>query len=90
MRNDVLEFLCARSIKPGDLAPMIFKSMLVLYCNGYTSISAGMIRTTCLELYPDVPWQERLPAICNAMKHMGEVGGQVPDENCHMEFRVRL
>lgn len=90
MRIEVLDFLCRRAIEPGDLAPIVFKSILVLYCNGYTSFTAAMIRTTCLELFPDIPWNQRIPAICNAMRHLAEVGGQFPDENDHSAFRVNM
>ena len=90
MRTEVLDFLCRRAIEPGDLTPMICKTILVLYCNGYTSFSAAMIRTTCLELFPDIPWDQRIPAICIAMRHLEEVGGRFPDENDNVEFRVNL
>ena len=90
MRIEVLDFLCARAIEPGDLAPIIFKAILVLYCNGYTSISAAMIRNTCNELVPGTLWAQRIPAICNAMRHVREVGGGVAEENDHVEFRVYL
>lgn len=90
MRIEVLNFLCARAIEPGDLAPQIFKAILILYCNGYTSISANMIRNTCNELFPCTPWDQRIPAICNAMRDVREVGGRVTEENDHIEFRIYL
>lgn len=46
-------------------------------------ITAKEIRDICKENHPEHPWSERIPAICNALRHFpnAEVIGENRDRN---------
>lgn len=65
----------------GVLQPTILMAILLLYQNGNNQMSARSVRQECFNLNNEILWDERLPAICNAMRNTVNCGGEIIGEN---------
>lgn len=63
------------------LRPIILRAILNIYQNGINEISAQMVKIECVYIDNNIPWNNRLPAICNAMRKSVECGGRVIGED---------
>jgi hypothetical protein len=63
------------------LKPIILRAILNVYENGNNEISAQMVKNECDVIANTIIWNNRIPAICNAMRKSLECGGRIIGEN---------
>ena len=68
-------------IANGVLQPSILQAILNLYHRGYSQLTTRMLQNECFEINQNVPWNKRIPAICNAMRNTIECGSIIVGEN---------
>lgn len=75
----------------GKLQPTILTAILNVYNRGLRLIKARDVREECKKINNSVPWDGRIPAICNAMRNATECGGSIigSDVNSN-EFSISL
>lgn len=89
MSPNIQACLNERANAPGNLKPMIFSSILDLYNDGQTIITARNVREKCLNNFANTPWGGRLPAICNAMRDACNCGATIISEDRdHLDFTI--
>lgn len=64
----------------GVIQPIILQSIKDIYLNGNHQMTARMVKNQCVILDVNILWNERIPAICNAMKNATECGGKIVGE----------
>lgn len=85
----VIACLNDKANAPGDLQPKIFSSILELYHNGQSIMTARDVRENCINIFPNNPWKERFPAICNAMRNACDCGATIISEDRdHFNFTI--
>jgi cytoplasmic iron level regulating protein YaaA (DUF328/UPF0246 family) len=63
------------------LRPIILRAILNIYQNGNNQISAQMVKIECGFIENTISWNNRIPAICNAMRNSLDCGGRISGEN---------
>ena len=63
------------------LKPIILRAILNIYQNGNNEISAQMVKIECAKIDNTIIWNNRIPAICSAMRNSLECGGRTLGEN---------
>jgi hypothetical protein len=65
----------------GVLQPIILQAIKEIYLNGNHQMTARMVRNQCILIDNNIPWNGRLPAICNSMRNSIECGGRIIGED---------
>jgi hypothetical protein len=63
------------------LKPIILSAILNIYQNGNNEITAQMVKIECAEIDNTIIWNNRIPAICSAMRNSLDCGGRIIGEN---------
>ena len=63
------------------LKPIILSAILKIYQNGKNEISARMVKIECAKIDNTIIWNNRIPAICSAMRNSLDCGGRILGEN---------
>jgi hypothetical protein len=63
------------------LKPIILSAILNIYQNGNNEITAQMVKIECAKIDNTIIWNNRIPAICSAMRNSLECGGRILGEN---------
>ncbi len=63
------------------LKPIILSAILNIYQNGNNEISAQMVKIECAEIDNTIIWNNRIPAICSAMRNSLDCGGRIIGED---------
>jgi hypothetical protein len=73
----------------GKLQPTVLKAVLNLYQRNQHQMSARDVKEECRRLDNSKDWNNRLPAICNAMRNAIKCDGQIisMDNDC-LDFRI--
>lgn len=75
----------------GKLQPSILTAIKSLLENGAHIQSAEMVRKKCQSLYPNTPWETRIPAICNTMRNTTNCNSQIISEDRnHNNFTIKF
>lgn len=63
------------------LQPTIFNAILKLYKKGFIQITAQMVIQECIKIEVNINWNQRLKAICNAMRNVTKCGARIAGED---------
>jgi hypothetical protein len=89
MSLNCIQNLIAKS--SGKLQPSILTAIKSLLENGAHIQSAEMVRKKCQSLYLNIPWETRIPAICNAMRNATKCGAIIISEDKdHNNFTIKF
>jgi cytoplasmic iron level regulating protein YaaA (DUF328/UPF0246 family) len=73
------------------LQPTIFRAILNLYNAGIITITAKMVKEECGLIDKTISWNNRLPAICSAMRSTIDCGGIITSQDRDFnEFKVEF
>jgi hypothetical protein len=64
-------------IANGVLQPIILRAIQEIYSKGNHQMTARMVRDHCNQIDNNIPWNGRLPAICNSMRNSINCGGEI-------------
>ena len=73
---------CIQSLRiRGKLQQTIYMAIIQLIESGQTTITAEMVKDKCFMINNQIPWDGRVPAICNSMRNTRKCGGRIVGED---------